>query len=173
MATTPWVATINYTTGQVVSAANANAYWRDNLNFLATPPGCQATQGTQSLANVTQVAVAYNGENWDTDSIHSNITNNSRFTVPANLDGTWRIEALVSFTASAGGTTRRVGFNVSALGVENGASTPPQTVAFTADVYAAKEYVLSAGQWVEVFAFQDSGAPLVITSTATFTRLSN
>lgn len=70
-----WVA------GEYPTAAQFNANIRDNVSFLANPPACRVTHNaSQSVNSVTETALNFNTEVFDTDSMHDTVTNNSRLT---------------------------------------------------------------------------------------------
>ena len=70
-----------WTTGELVTAAHLNQDVRDNMLFLANPPACRVYHNTtQVMADATETVVAFNSERYDTDSMHSTVTNNSRIT---------------------------------------------------------------------------------------------
>jgi len=62
---------------------------------------CQLrNSANQSIANSTDVLVAFNTENWDTDTFHDTVTNNSRITIPAKFNGRYaRITGHITYNA--------------------------------------------------------------------------
>lgn len=63
----------------------------------------RGTATPQSVASGAGVAAAWSVEDYDTDNVHDNVTNNSRFTIPAAFAGRWRFDYCVSFAANATG----------------------------------------------------------------------
>lgn len=60
--------------------------------------------GSQSIADSTFTNINFNTELWDIGSLHDNVTNNDRMTVPTGGDtGVWPLEASVAFAANATG----------------------------------------------------------------------
>lgn len=60
--------------------------------------GCRAYRSGAGSApgyGSTWGSVAFDAENYDTDSIHDNSTNNSRFTIPTGMGGYWRFVARI------------------------------------------------------------------------------
>jgi hypothetical protein len=69
--------------------------------------GCSVTNTTvQSIANNTETAITFDSEEFDTDGFHSNVTNNTRITIPAGKGGYYNIVAQVTFAANSGGSNR-------------------------------------------------------------------
>lgn len=96
--TTPrtWVA------GEVVTAALLNTHLRDNISFVANPPACRAYHNVNvSMANSAETVVSLNSERWDTDAMHSTVTNNNRIMV--NTSGLYLVTFNFKFAASATG----------------------------------------------------------------------
>lgn len=48
--------------------------------------------GTQAI-NTTTAAFTFDTESFDTDALHSTVTNTSRITIPTGLDGKWSFQA--------------------------------------------------------------------------------
>jgi WD40 repeat protein len=111
-----WTSVRTWTVNDVATAALLNTHIRDNLNFLHDPPGA-----SWSITNATTISVASSGsisaftgpggnagtvELWDTDTMHSTVTNSGRMTV--NTAGVYRIVGNGQWTANAAGTVRRL-----------------------------------------------------------------
>lgn len=121
--------------------------------------GCAlANSAPQSIPNNTLTAVTFDTENFDTDSFHSTSTNTSRITIPTGMTGKYLLNATMRYGLAASGIKRtKVYKNGNALydvGEE----------ANNASVYTmqSKSYLinLSAGDYLELFAFQNSGGAL-------------
>lgn len=68
-------------TGYLVTAANWNQDVVANVSFLANPPACRVYHNTsQNLTNNTRTALDFNSERYDTDTMHSTVTNSTRIT---------------------------------------------------------------------------------------------
>jgi hypothetical protein len=163
--TTPaWSATVTWATDQVVSAANFNAYLRDDFNHLATPCSAQAIWTANTTpANATWTDVLWGGENWDTDSIHDNSTNTARLTIPTGLGGHYAIFGFVQVgynpTNSRAVRLRKNGTGTpdTLASVQAVAGSQPTTVPFF------DEQILVAGDYLTVQVYQDAGGPLNVT----------
>lgn len=148
---------------------------RDDAGVEIGPIGVAAAfVGVRAYANaVTAVAtgtwtsIALAAERFDTDTFHDNVTNNSRLTVPAGQGGYYAIGGTVEFAANTLGTgrggriflngTTRIG-SVFAAVVNSGSIAPRLLV--------ASLYALSAGDYVELQGWQDSGGSLNTQNTA-------
>ncbi len=151
-------------TDDVLTAAIWNASVKDDVIFLANPPMASAFKTTaQSITAVTWTSVTLaDGEDYDTDAMHSTATNPSRFTCVTA--GKYRYSALVVFAANVTGT-RQLRMTVSGTSTHEFArasafnSTTDDCGMSTSGVVA-----LSAGQYLEIQARQNSGGALNITS---------
>lgn len=83
-----WTTPKNFTTTEVVNAAaDLNVYQRDNLAYLGDVPACSAYRddgagSTLSITAATWTTITLNKEYFDTDAMHSLVSNTSRITVP-------------------------------------------------------------------------------------------
>lgn len=89
----PYTPPATFTTGTILSAGSLNTNLRDNIDWLGgAKPSVRAKRTSlQSIANSTYVAAAYDAEDWDTASMHSTVTNNSRITIPSGGTGKYQI----------------------------------------------------------------------------------
>lgn len=109
---------------------------------------------TQAISSATDTAIAFNGEVWDTDSYHDNVTNNSRLTLPVtgryNICGTIAWEALDNTDRYA-----RLYLNGSEVAMlwrlELGSAT-------YGAVNFSMDFEGSAADYAEIFVYQTSGA---------------
>lgn len=144
------------------STASTGLKWAKSPNFI----GCRVySSSAQSVANSTDTAAAFANESYDTDGFHSNVTNNNRITIPAGLTGYYRITANIGFATNSsgrrifqvrlnGGASLCAGEMTPALGVE-----PTGTVTDT--------FLLSAGDYIDLLLFQNSGGSLNTSGNAT------
>jgi hypothetical protein len=61
-------------------------------------------QTSQTISNNTNTFIGWDAESFDTDGYHDNVTNNSRFTVPAGKAGKYLFSGTVEFQGNSTGT---------------------------------------------------------------------
>lgn len=92
------------TNGQVLTADSTAAVGIKWATAATTFIGASAYKSTtQSINSATNTAVTFDTENYDTDSFHDNVTNNSRFTIPSGKGGKYLFSGCISFAADATG----------------------------------------------------------------------
>jgi hypothetical protein len=109
--------------------------------------------------------LTFNNESWDTHGFHSIVSNTSRLTVPANMDGLYIITGLVGFAPNAtgerganillGGAT-----NIGRVIIDNAGGTLGERLPVT------RQYYLNATNYVELQAYQSSGGSLNVVYSA-------
>jgi hypothetical protein len=150
--------------GNSPTAAAWQAGVGDPLKFLLDPPRVAVRNtGAQSIPTGAFTALTFNTEDYDNEtptSMHSLITNLSRLT--AQTTGTYLVGGLCTFTGNATGR-RGLRWRVNA-GVNPVPGSQVIIAAGTAanvSVQARVMYVpLAVGDFLELEAFQDSGAAL-------------
>ena len=148
-------------TSQVLTVAAGVPSW-------ATPSspsfvGCFASsRAGQTVATATFTAIALATEAYDTDSIHSTVTNNSRFTIPSGKGGYWLFYQVLGFNPLASGNMniRFYKNNSSTVGgVMYSGSTSASTLTTVSNISILS---LSAGDYIEMVAYQNSGSTMGI-----------
>ncbi len=151
-------------TGQVLTVAGGVPTW-------ATPAGGSTFVGAkvygttnQSISHFTTTLVTWDSEFFDTDSMHSTSSNTSRLTIPAGKTGYWQITASLGYDANANGV-RQVNFS------KNGSYVNAEQVQATATYGNIVGYsnimYLTAGDYIEVSAFQSTGGSLNLIKSST------
>jgi hypothetical protein len=156
-----WARLAAGTSGQFLQSggASANPSWVTANSF--TPAYCKAHLTTgQSISNNTETAINFTAEEYDTDTMHNNVTNNTRITF--TTAGTY----LVGFTANwaVSNTTGRR----SAALRKNGTTYMNGLACEISNANAANQlrlhnsgiYVASAADYMELIAFQTSGGSI-------------
>lgn len=147
----------NPATGLVAPAAWGDGV-RDNLEFLIAPPLCSAF-GTapQSIPNDTATAMAAGGENFDTDAMHSTVTNNSRVTF--QTAGRYEVGVAVLWASNATGR-RAVDLRVNGTTTYNLDGRMTVTTGNSMAVTGSRLLTVAAGDYVECMTLQSSGGSL-------------
>ena len=123
--------------------------------------GCSLYKSAnQSINNNTYTALTWNSEDYDTDAFHDTSTNTSRITIPSGKGGKYLITGIVIFQDNV--TNDRTvylykngveDFEMFSMGNAGGFNTSsPMSIV----------KVLSAGDYIELFALQNSGGSLNI-----------
>lgn len=140
-------------------AETVTAAWTFNAAITApNTPRCSAYHSTtQSIPNNTQTALNLDSEDYDVGGMHDTVTNNSRITIPTGQGGLYLIVAHVDF-ATNGTNARRCEIFVNGSRIHRTVATPSaSTGTAMQDVMI---WPLAAGDYVEVYAFQNSGGNL-------------
>jgi len=125
---------------------------------------------TQTINNNTWTVVTFDVEEFDTDGLHDTVTNNSRLT--AQITGKYIVACCLSFASNATGIRKLtiekgsagVQTSLNIVGMSGTFATTPGSAFMT--VGAVTE--LAAGEYVELFGFQNSGAGLGIEGVGTW-----
>lgn len=159
--TTPrtWVA------GEYPTAAQLNANVRDNVSFLANPPACRVYHNAnQTTTTAVHLSLALNSERYDTASMHSTVTNNSRITIP--VAGLYLVTGHLEW--AAGNTTGVRQAELFLNGLTFIAMQSAAGVAQIIQMTVSTVYKFAAADYVELAAFQNSGVGLNINSSANY-----
>lgn len=79
-----WTSPRTWTTGEITTAAQMNEQVRDNELYLKSQNniGCLvAMGGNTEIDNTTETVLVWDNEQWDTDSMHSDISSPSKITI--------------------------------------------------------------------------------------------
>jgi hypothetical protein len=118
----------------------------------------------QTITTSLDTFVTFDEEEYDTDAYHSNVTNNTRFTIPSGKSGYYAVTAGIRWNTN--GTGRRIIYFA-----KNGYTNIDPTFelvagasgAITSVGYAMRYF--TAGDYIECGSFQTSGGNLDILST--------
>jgi hypothetical protein len=147
------------TTSQVLTVVSGSPAWAAVPATTPTAVSCSVGKGNQSIPNNTATAVTWDVENYDTDNLHSTVTNTSRFTVPTGKGGKWLFQGTFMFAGNATGYRAAhiykngslfTQYIMSAVSAVNGGIQWQQTIN------------LSAADYLEIFALQDTGGALTL-----------
>lgn len=149
-------------TGQVLTVASGLPSWATPASG-TTFVGAKAYRSGsgQSVPTATQTLMSWNDEFYDTDVIHDNSTNPSRFTVPTGKSGYWLVQCHIGWNAAANTIFHE------AVIFKNGAifPNPNSTTTFygvgstgrTHSVDISEPMYLSAADYIEFYVQQNSG----------------
>lgn len=157
-----WTTPRTFVTGELLTAGIFNSDHRDNLNFLANPPGARVYNSVAiSIATGTSTVLTFDSERYDNDAIHDTVTNSGRLT--CKTAGRYSITGHVDWAAN--GTGHRV-CSIRLNGTTNIASDgKPASAASTRHAVPAL-YSLAVNDYVELLVFQDTGGALNVNATA-------
>lgn len=156
-------------TAAFVDDADLNSEIRDTANFLLNPPHCYAYRAAAATITTggTEQLIGLDSEqyDWSTTAMHDTATNNSRVVLPET--GVYTVSWGAVFAANATGR-RTVGIRQNAAGV-GGAGTlvavsnvGGSTGTFGTMSRGNSDWSFTAGDYVEMFCFQDSGSSLAL-----------
>lgn len=148
------------TTGQLLSKASGT-----DLDFSWTTPtgnsftGVSVSSSTdQTINNATYTALTWDGEYFDTDGYHSNVTNNSRITIPSGKAGKYLIAGYVTYDNGTTGSRqlviRKNGSSTYTQSLTAANFYPTGTVTFIAD--------LAVGDYIEMAVWQSQGSSVTL-----------
>jgi hypothetical protein len=150
-------------TGQILTVAAGIPAW--STPAAAGYVGVGLTKSAdQSLTNATYTAISWDGEGWDTNSFHDNATNNSRVTIPSGKAGKYLVEITFNFAASGVGSIRLVNLYKNGVGTGDVNFSPNPT--FNAGAVFSKVLDLAVSDYIQAFAYQDSGGALNLKATS-------
>lgn len=112
---------------------------------------------TQSLNTSTWTAITFTSEGVDSASGHSTSTNTSRYT--AVHTGWYQVNAGVSFALNATGS-RAIRFAVNGTAVQGRHISPATAATVASDLSLSKRIFLTAGDYLEIQGWQNSGGAL-------------
>lgn len=153
MATVPTPKT--FSVNEVLTASTMNTEIRDAQKFLLDPPRVFAQNVTAiSVPNAAYAAVALITEQYDTDGMHDTVTNNSRFT--CITPGLYDLKAMIYWTSNSTGM-RGAQIRLNGATALSYDFRPSQA---TLIQQTCVDWYLNAGDYVELLAYQNSGAAL-------------
>lgn len=153
--------------GQIWSVVAGVLAWASQaaptLLTLPIVPSCRVTRaGVQSIGNGTLVAVSFDTERWDTDTIHDNATNPTRLT--ATRAGIYLVTLNLKWDANTTGVREiHVGLGGSTSVYASDAQTA-NTMGGSYYQNIATVMNLAATEWVAFYVLQSSGGNLDLVS---------
>ena len=160
----PYTTPPDFVAGTIVTEAQLDTL-SDDIVFLANPPKCRVYNSAAisiATSGVAQ-AVTFNSERWDTDTMHSTVSNTDRVT--CTTAGTYTVGYAAEFAANATGNRQAYLEKFNSAGVSQGTygaqhvvniggSDPVQMLVGGVDID------LAAGDFVRLYVKQTSGGAL-------------
>jgi hypothetical protein len=152
----------NFTTGAIVTEAQLDTL-SDNITSLADPPRVRVYNSANiATATATPLALTFNSERFDTDTMHSTAVNTSRITFTTG--GYYMIGAGIEFASNATGY-RSVTLRISGA-TEIACEVRPAVSGAVTRVSISTLWGVAAGAYVECIVDQNSGGALNVNATA-------
>ena len=124
----------------------------------STFAGCRVyNSAQQSIPNNTNTLLTFDSELWDTNTYHDTLTNTGRFTIPAGKGGYYSVYCQTSISNNASGWRQ---FMLYKNGTLFGQGSVIGGVANYISPYMNVTVNLAVGDYIEFYAFQDSGGAL-------------
>jgi len=115
--------------------------------------------GNQSISNNTFTALTFNSETFDTNTFHDTSSNTSRITIPAGYGGKYLILGIYVMQQNSTGV-RLFRFNKNGSILCNTTTVAATSYEISGSLSTIES--LSAGDYIEFMAYQDSGTSLNI-----------
>lgn len=132
--------------------------------------GASAYKSTnQSLSNNTNTAVTFDTENYDTDSFHSNVTNNTRFTIPSGKAGKYLITGTMSFASDTTGYREVMLYKNGAISNFLAKNYPVQTSGTNVNFNVVVN--LAVNDYIEIYVIQTSGTTMNLQGTSGYSEI--
>lgn len=149
------------TNGQVLTADSTTSTglkWATAASGVTYVGASVSNSGSQSIANTTETIMTFDTEQFDTDGIHSTTTNTGRMTIPAGKGGKYLLNGM--FNCASNGVSMEFYVYVNGSYYITGFPQTEAKANARGTVMAILNLVLnlSAGDYVEVKAYQESGA---------------
>lgn len=164
-----WTTPKTWSVGGVLTAADLNAYVRDNTKWVGTDkPHCRV----RNSANISHTstgnyqALTFDSERVDVGPMHDTSSNTGRLTVPAGGGGFYAIGGQLEFAANSTGR-RGIQIRLNGTTVIAKAEYGNQGANDHA-IGIDTVYQLGAGDYVELMALQASGGNLNILATSAY-----
>ena len=141
-----------FTASTAITAAGHNA--------VTDPPRCRVYNSANiSLTSATPTALTFDTETMDDGGMHSTSVNTSRITVPSDGAGWYSIGGCVRFAANSTGY-REIKIVLNGTTDIHIARVPNSGATDDVRVTIHTEYPLAVGDYVELYATQNSGGAL-------------
>ena len=152
----------NFAAGAVLTEAQLDTL-SDDISFLANKPRVRVYNSAAiSIPHDTATALTFNSERFDTDTMHSTAVNTGRITF--TTAGTYLVGATLQFADNATGN-RQVAIRLNGSTLLDVRTFPAYSTGGGSMLGTATLYAFSAGDYVEVRVYQNSGAALDVVAS--------
>jgi hypothetical protein len=163
-----WTTPRTWVTAETVTASILNSHVRDNLDFLYNKDRVRVYRSAdKSIADSATEYVNWTDEDYDTNGLHSTVSNNARLT--AQVDGMYVVTFNASFDSNS--TGRRVisirkndSTTDGTGGTRYGSVSSPAVTGLNTYLSLTTHIYLSATDYVVATVYQNSGGALNMNS---------
>lgn len=163
-----------WSSAEVVTAANMNTYVRDQQEWLLgsgtnAKPSCRVynSANISHTTSGTWQVVTFDSERWDTGGMHSTVTNTSRITIPTGCGGKYLIGYNLGFATNTSGLRGAQVYVDGSIVIEH-QLTDTVSASYSWLLSGSTLASLSAGQYIELRAWQNSGGALNIAANSNY-----
>lgn len=163
----------SYTYGDVITAADMNTHWRDNVGFLWDPPRVRVTRTTPvSMVTGSAMGLAWESEEFDTDNMwNSSGSPSEKELLKVQTPGVYLVTLQFAWAADPNGD-RHAQIKHSTSGtLAYWTYAPPSGAAVTAFCNLTTLFRSNSGQSFLIETYQDSGSALNTVAPMSFSAL--
>jgi hypothetical protein len=147
------------------STASTGLKWATPASGSTFVGALASTRATQSIANNTMTAINLATEIYDTNGFHDNVTNNTRFTIPAGKAGTYLFFACGGTDFFTGGLGVRFAKNGTNFSTAFYNFSAPASGLFVGSITTVIN--LAVADYVELILIQNSGSSKAVAYSGT------
>ena len=162
----------SYTLASITVDAQGRLTAASNGSAGAALVGCSIyNYSDATISHGTWTTLAYNSENYDTDGMHSNVTDNSRITIPTGKAGYYLVNACTWYQHPGTSNTGSANMRIYKNGTTSMAESAQAFSAYTASTRNSPQInfvlYLNAGDYIELQTYQFTNTTLSTYSGAT------
>lgn len=162
----PYTSPAAITTGTVISKSTFGDVVKADLDFLASPPACRVYGAGLATSNNTLTAITFNAERYDTNTMHDNVTNNTRITF--NTAGVYIVTGHVEWQTSGVGVRTLTVYLNGTGGTRIASSTVLPLSADPTDMSISTTYKFGVGDYIVLAGTQTSGGVLNVSNVSNY-----
>ena len=165
-----WTTPKTWAVADVLSAADLNAYVRDNTKWLGTDKPHARVRNSANISHTSSgsyQALTFNSERVDVGAMHDTVTNTSRLTVPSGGAGLFLIGGCIEFAANATGL-RGVQIRLNGSTIIAIQEAPSVGAGSAHPIAVTTAYQLADGDYLELMGKQSSGGSLNMLATTNY-----